>query len=191
MGFGRQLSASELPLMATSLPPRIADLLDAAADKYSVPRPLARAIAWVESRGNTFAKSHAGALGVMQLMPATAAQLGVKDPHDPAQNIDAGVRYYAQLASRYGERAALAAYNWGPGNVARAARAASPNYGEDHWPGETRNYVASVLQRAEYELATLTPQDGARVAAAPLSASPQPLSSLLPSSRKDPDDHHG
>lgn len=176
----------------SALPPAVARLLDAAADKYGVPRPLARAIAWVESRGNTFAKSPKGALGIMQLMPSTSAQLGVKDPHDPAQNIDAGVRYYAQLAARYGERAALAAYNWGPGNVARATRAAAPEAGEVHWPGETRSYVANVLQRAEYELATLTPHDGTRVAAAPLSTSspalPAPLSSLLHSSRKDPDE---
>src|SRR5205085_10508578 len=165
------------------LAPRIAALLDAAADKYKVPRPLARAIAWVESRGNPMAVSPAGARGVMQLMPATAKQLGVTDPHDPEQNIDAGVRYYAQLMARYGERSGLAAYNWGPGNVQKAAAKSTLDDGSAGWPGEVKQYVSDVLTRAEYELATMnTGRPAAAEAASSSEGSPTgvaPLSSHL------------
>lgn len=146
-----------------ALPASVAALIDAAADRYSVPRTLARGVAWIESRGNTMAKSQKGAIGVMQLMPATAAQLKV-DPFDPAANIDGGVRYLSQLLARYGERAGLAAYNWGPGHVASKPL-------EKDWPTEVLAYVTNVLQRAEYELATLnTINSGSRTAAVPLVA---------------------
>lgn len=172
-----------------ALPDAIARLLDEAADRYGVPRPLVRGVAWIESRGRTDALSPKGALGVMQLMPSTAKSLGVKDPLEPVQNVDAGVRYLAQLIAKFGERAGLAAYNWGPGNVAsRGGKDGS----ESHWPNETKSYVTNVLQRAEYELATM----GTGRAEPPLVASdssssqPEPLSSVSSSQhRKGEDDH--
>jgi soluble lytic murein transglycosylase-like protein len=119
-------------------------LLNAAAAKYGVPPALAIAVANEESGGNQFNSeggvltSSAGALGVMQLMPATAAGLGV-DPTDTAQNVDGGVRYLSQLLNQFdgNQQLALAAYNWGPGNVS--------NNGLDNWPTETANYVSSIL----------------------------------------------
>jgi len=105
---------------------------------------LALAVARQESGFNPSAVSKAGAIGVMQLMPATAAQLGV-DPYNAGQNIQGGVTYLAQMLSRFTDPAqALAAYNWGAGNVQKAVA----NYGGD-WlsaaPSETRNYVSSIL----------------------------------------------
>lgn len=129
----------------TRLPPTIASLLDAAAARYGVSPALARAVAWVESRGNPRAKSDAGAMGVMQLMPATAEGLGVSDPFDAPANIDAGVRFLARLLTRHAVPDALAAYNWGPGNVQREQR------GEARRPARTVAYVDNVLARAKLE----------------------------------------
>lgn len=96
-------------------------LLDDAARRHGVSPRLVRAVAQVESRGLQNVKSSAGAIGVMQLMPETARSLGA-DPHDQAQNIDAGTRLLRQLLERYqGTRdplaLALAAYNAGAGAV--------------------------------------------------------------------------
>lgn len=109
--------------MATKqkLPTPIATMLDAAAAINEIPASLARAVAWIESKGNPRAESNVGARGVMQLMPATAKDLGVTDPFDPEQNIAAGVAYLSKLLKKYGnEMHALAAYNWGPGYVDKA-----------------------------------------------------------------------
>lgn len=176
-----------------ALQPSIASLIDQAADRWSVSRPVARAVAWIESRGNPAARSPKGAMGVMQLMAATAQQLGVTDPFDAAQNIDGGVKYLSQLIARYGERAGLAAYNWGPGNVARRGGAEGSEF---HWPAEVKTYVTNVLQRAEYELATMNVNaastaamaGGSLTAVAPLSSGPVRLSSVLPSTQHERDD---
>lgn len=94
------------------------DLADAAADKYGLPRELVRSVMHAESNFQRQAVSPKGAIGLMQLMPGTAAQLGV-NPFDPAQNVDAGTRYLRELLEKYngGLRHALAAYNAGPGAV--------------------------------------------------------------------------
>jgi hypothetical protein len=89
----------------------------------------------VESGGDPKIVSHAGAMGLMQLMPGTADGLGVTDPFDPQQNIMGGARYIKTMIDRYGGdlNTALAAYNWGPGNVDKKGLA--------NMPTETRNYV--------------------------------------------------
>jgi soluble lytic murein transglycosylase-like protein len=96
------------------------DLADAAADRYGLPRELVRSVMAAESGYSMAAISPKGAIGLMQLMPETARDLGV-DPHDPMQNVDGGTRYLRDLLLRYngGLRHALAAYNAGPGAVDR------------------------------------------------------------------------
>jgi soluble lytic murein transglycosylase-like protein len=91
------------------------DLADAAADKYGLPRQLVRSVMAAESGMNPQALSPKGAVGLMQLMPLTAQYLGA-DPHDPAQNVDAGTRYLRDLLVKYDGLLwhALAAYNAGP-----------------------------------------------------------------------------
>lgn len=94
-------------------------ILDAAA-RYALSEALIKAVALAESGMNRYAVSPAGAQGLMQLMPGTAAELAVSDPFDPAQAIDGGARYLAQQLRRFGSvPLALAAYNAGPGAVAR------------------------------------------------------------------------
>lgn len=88
------------------------------APSYGVPPSLALAVMQKESAGNPAAVSSAGAIGLFQLMPGTAAGLGV-DPHDPTQNIKGGLTYLSQLYNQYGDwNQALIAYNEGPGTLA-------------------------------------------------------------------------
>lgn len=126
----------------------IASLVTQAAAQYGVPAQLALAVANQESGLNpNLVNARSGASGVMQLMPATAAQLGVTDIMDAQQNVNAGVRYLAMMISQFnGDTvAAVAAYDWGPGNVSNAIA----TYGAGNWlayaPSETQNYIASVL----------------------------------------------
>ena len=123
-------------------------LLNQAAAKYGINPSLLMAIAQKESSLNPNAVSSEGAQGIMQLMPATAASLGVTNPFDPAQNIDAGARYFSQLLAQYnGDTSlALAAYNAGPGNVSK--------YGEIPPFTQTQDYVTSVLAAAGISDAT-------------------------------------
>ena len=116
----------------------ITDLITQAAQRYGVDPSLALAVANQESGLDQSARSSAGAIGVMQLMPSTAAGLGV-DPTDPAQNVDGGVRYLSQLLKQFGGDVslALAAYNAGPGNVQKY-RGIPPF-------AETQSYVTRIL----------------------------------------------
>ncbi len=111
-------------------------LIDQAAARHQVDPALVRAVVQAESDFDPACVSQAGAMGLMQLMPETAGDLGVSDPFDPAQNIDAGTRYLSMMLQRFGgdESRALAAYNWGPSNVESGGR----------YPAETRNYLRKV-----------------------------------------------
>ena len=108
--------------------------------RYRLPTRLLQALIWAESRFDPMAISPAGAAGLAQLMPATARELGVTNRHDAAQSIDGGARYLRQMLDRFGAiHLALAAYNAGPGAVARA-RGIPRNR-------ETPGYVHNVLNR--------------------------------------------
>ena len=104
---------------------------------------LVRAVVQVESGFNAYARSPKGALGLMQLMPATIQQFGVRNPFNPIENIRAGVSYLRLLLDRYSnnEELALAAYNAGPGAVDKHG-AAIPPY------KETRDYVSKINRMA-------------------------------------------
>lgn len=108
------------------------------ASKYEVDPDLVRAVMRCESGGNPYAVSSAGAIGLMQLMPATARGLGV-DPNDPRRNLEGGIKYLAQLADKYdGDYTkTLAAYNAGSGRV--------DSYGGIPPFPETQRYVKNVL----------------------------------------------
>lgn len=119
-------------------PDRFASIIKQAAARYGVDEDLVHAVVQAESNYDPDCHSSAGALGLMQLMPATARALGV-DPRDPARNVDGGVRYLRQQLDRFGEvDLALAAYNAGPGAVQR--HHGVPPY------RETQAYVKRVLQ---------------------------------------------
>ena len=114
------------------------DLIEAAAEKYDVDSRLVKAVAIAESNMNQDDISDAGAIGVMQLMPETAAGLGV-DPYDEQQNIEGGAKYLKQMLDTFGGnvRKAVAAYNAGPGAVQK--------YGGVPPYGETQHYVGRVM----------------------------------------------
>jgi len=136
---------------ATTAPPagrsHFTAVIEAAAAKYDLAPELVDTIARAESNYRADAKSPAGAVGVMQLMPATARALGV-DPRNPEDNIYGGAAYLRSLLDRFDGRLdlALAAYNAGPESVARYSGV--PPY------RETRAYVANNLNTlAEHSLA--------------------------------------
>jgi soluble lytic murein transglycosylase-like protein len=122
-------------------------------EKYAPPS-LVKAVMQVESAGKQEAVSSKGARGLMQLMPATARDLGV-DASDPEENVEGGSRYLAQQLEEFGnEELALAAYNWGPGNIKRAIAKVRAEGKRPTWanikayvkvPRETREYVNKVL----------------------------------------------
>ncbi|WP_309612374.1 lytic transglycosylase domain-containing protein [Sphingomonas sp.] len=115
------------------------DRYEQAAKAEGLDVHLLRAVAWTESRGRQGAVSPKGALGVMQLMPGTAAELGV-DPLDPEANLHGGARYLARQLTRFQSvPLALAAYNAGPGAVLRWG--GIPPY------AETQAYVAQIMSR--------------------------------------------
>jgi soluble lytic murein transglycosylase-like protein len=113
--------------------------ITAAAKRYQLPEELLRAVMLAESNFNAKARSHKGAMGLMQLMPGTAKDMYVADAWDPAQNIEGGARYLRILANQYdGDvEKTLAAYNAGPEAVRRAG--GIPNI------QETRDYVRKVV----------------------------------------------
>ncbi|HEV8020726.1 MAG TPA: lytic transglycosylase domain-containing protein [Candidatus Lustribacter sp.] len=120
-------------------PEQINQLVQQNADIWQVDPALIKSVIANESSFNANATSPVGAQGLMQLMPETAASLGVKNPYDPAQNVAGGTRYLRGLLDRFkgDTRLAVAAYNAGPNAVEK--------YGDVPPYAETQNYVQNVL----------------------------------------------
>jgi hypothetical protein len=140
--------ATPAPAPAPAPPPAdpaywAAPIADAAHAAGLAPE-LVHAVVEAESAYHAEAVSPAGAIGLMQLMPATAAELGV-DPHDPLQNLSGGSRYLARMLRHFGRLdLALAAYNAGPGRVARTGGIPAI--------AETQHYVTKILARLGLEI---------------------------------------
>jgi soluble lytic murein transglycosylase-like protein len=123
-------------------PAQYAGLIAAAEAKHGIPSTMLERLLWQESRYRADiidgrVKSPVGAAGIAQFMPATAREFGI-DPLNPAQAIDAAGRYLRRLHNRFGNwTEALAAYNWGQGNVSRKGLSQAPR--------ETRNYYGQIL----------------------------------------------
>lgn len=131
LGSAEQVDAGTVPAL-------YAQAVTDAARRHNVDPKLVHAVITVESRYQPRARSPKGAMGLMQLMPATARELRLRDPYDPVSNIDAGVRYLRQLLDRFELRLALAAYNAGAATVERFG-------GVPPYP-ETRSYVARIMR---------------------------------------------
>jgi hypothetical protein len=119
---------------------RYSHLIDPLSQRHGVDPALVRAVVEVESNYEPTARSRKGAMGLMQLMPATARHYAVANPYDPQANLDAGIRHLRSLLDRFDVRLALAAYNAGEAAVRR--------YGGVPPFRETRDYVARVMRRA-------------------------------------------
>lgn len=131
------------------------DLIQTASAKYGVPVDLIKAVIDTESSFNPNVVSSAGAKGLMQLMDGTASGLGVSDPFDPAQSIDGGVRYLSYQLNRFDgqEKLALAAYNAGPGRVAKLGVSTDQELLQNltQLPKETQSYITKIERaRAQY-----------------------------------------
>jgi hypothetical protein len=127
--------ASQAPAVTGDVP--FGDIIDRVSAAHHVDARLVRAMISVESGYQERARSPKGAMGLMQLMPATARRFNVTDPYNPQANIEGGIRYLRTLLDRFPERLALAAYNAGEAAVDRFRDI--PPY------AETRDYVTRVL----------------------------------------------
>jgi soluble lytic murein transglycosylase-like protein len=139
-GFANEKFAAAMSQAGTVSRAAIDRCVRANAVSARVDPALVEAIIANESGFDPHATSRAGAAGLMQLMPKTAASLGVRDPYDPAQNVRGGTRYLRMLLDRFGDvELAIAAYNAGPGAVEW--------YGGVPPYAQTRAYVRNVLAR--------------------------------------------
>jgi len=140
---GADAPGSGAPPSAPVAPAEIDALVQSNAATWQVDPALIKAVIANESSFNANATSKTGAQGLMQLMPATAASLGVRDAYDPVQNVAGGTRYLRGLLDRFGgnTQLAVAAYNAGPGAVEK--------YGGVPPYAETRSYVQNVLASFE------------------------------------------
>ncbi len=133
--------ASEEAICDAMAEPQLASLIDDAAKREDLKPDLLRAVVQKESAGRPCAVSAKGAQGLMQIMPATAADLNLADPFDPKQNIDAGAKFLKQLLTKYNGDLSLAlgAYNAGSGRVDKEGGV--PEI------AETQNYVSDILKK--------------------------------------------
>ncbi|MBB6694368.1 lytic transglycosylase domain-containing protein [Cohnella xylanilytica] len=127
------------------VPTRYAGLINSATEKYGLPSGLLAAVAQAESSWNPNAVSSAGARGLFQFMPATAKGYGI-DPTNPVQATDAAGKMLSGLMAKYdGDLSkALAAYNWGGGNLDKAIKKYGSNW-LSHAPTETQKYIRKIL----------------------------------------------
>jgi soluble lytic murein transglycosylase-like protein len=156
------------PALAETPPPAtimahdpLAAAIAEAAARFAIPEPWIRAVIAVESAGDPRAVSHAGAMGLMQVMPGTWAALRQQhrlgdDPFDPRDNILAGTAYLRAMFDRYGNIGAmLAAYNAGPGRYDAYLQTGRP------LPAETRAYVATLVPRLDGSAPPIRPPTAA------------------------------
>ena len=138
------------PMASATVREQFEPLIREHASRQALRVELVRAVIQVESGYNPSARSPKGAMGLMQLMPATARQLGVRNAYDPAENIRGGCAYLRRLLDRYqgNEELALAAYNAGSEAVDRHGNAVPPYR-------ETRDYVSKVSRLTEVQRAAL------------------------------------
>lgn len=138
------------PMADATIREQFEPLIREHASRHALRVELVRAVIQVESGYNPRARSPKGAMGLMQLMPATARQLGVRNAFDPAENIRGGCAYLRQLLDRYhgNEDLALAAYNAGSDAVDRHGNAVPPYQ-------ETREYVKKVSRLTDVQRASL------------------------------------
>lgn len=130
---------SNMPTSQTATKSQVLNVINQVSKKYDVDEKLVQALIKQESGFNPKAKSKAGAMGLMQLMPSTAKNLGVKDPYNMVQNVEGGVKYLKSMLNKYNGNVilALAAYNAGPNAVDKYSGV--PPY------KETQNYVKNIL----------------------------------------------